>query len=564
MEIKNPEVSAATNTPEDKTVINDNSYNAKIKSLMRRYISYADSLYGEKRSNFLKSEGGAYHLVKVILRYDLDLIKTNSQIFVFLGDEGACTLDSQQFYDFVVSKSFEHELHALSYANMRVGARFIESLARRNSTSTESFVRVGEKDGNLYLDLLDDKLRAVKITPDGWDIVENYDVMFRRNSSMKGIFIPERNGDVELLRNYINYGSEENFRLILTWIIHTLFPQKLVGSKVILNLSGDQGSSKSTTSRIIRSLIDDSYTPLPSIPNNERDLMIVANTGYYLGLDNVSFITPKVSDSLAKISTGASFAARKLRTDSETIQFSVSAPIILNGISETIINRGDLAERSIIIKLPKLEVKKSDAYLLNNFRSDAPKILGGILDITSKILEILPEIKIDSLPRMSDFARIGIALDEVYPSSYKYYEGFEETYNENLMQSNYDNINNSLLGITIMEYLKVGFNPLDGTPTDVYEQLEDHYTQTHPFVGNEFPRNSISFSKALTRLTPSLEKVGIEVIKSRGKTRYTKLFDKNSAIVEREAINDPVEMAEKIRKFKLKSDLRTKKKKLNS
>jgi len=500
----------------------------------------------------------------VILRYDLDLIKTNSQIFVFLGDEGACTLDSQQFYDFVVSKSFEHELHALSYANMRVGARFIESLARRNSICTESFVRVGEKDGNLYLDLLDDKLRAVKITPDGWDIVENHDVMFRRNSSMKHIFIPERNGDVELLRNYINYGSEENFRLILTWIIHTLFPQKLVGSKVILNLSGDQGSSKSTTSRIIRSLIDDSYTPLPSIPDNERDLMIVANTGYYLGVDNVSFLPPKLSDSLAKISTGASFAARKLRTDSETVQFSVSAPIILNGISETIINRGDLAERSIIIKLPKLKVKKSEAYLLENFKNDAPKILGGILDITSKILEILPEIETDNLPRMSDFARIGIALDEVHPSSYKYYEGFEEAYQENLMQSNYDNVNNSLLGITILEYLKVGFNPLEGTPTDVYEQLEDHYTQTHPFVGNEFPRNAISFSKALARLTPSLEKIGIEVVRDRGKTRYIRLFDKKANLTERQIINDPVEIAEKRRKFKLKSELRRKKKKLNS
>jgi hypothetical protein len=40
-------------------------------------------------------------------------------------------------------------------------------------------------------------------------------------------------------------------------------------------------------------------------------------------------------------------------------------------------------------------------------------VLGALLDLTARVLTVLPGIQREDLPRMADFARIMLALDEV-------------------------------------------------------------------------------------------------------------------------------------------------------
>src|SRR6266446_2410666 len=54
------------------------------------------------------------------------------------------------------------------------------------------FVRIAESDGAIYLDLANTQWQAVEITADGWRVVDNPPVKFRRPRGMAPLPIPER------------------------------------------------------------------------------------------------------------------------------------------------------------------------------------------------------------------------------------------------------------------------------------------------------------------------------------------------------------------------------------
>ena len=57
-------------------------------------------------------------------------------------------------------------------------------------------------------------------------------------------------------------------------------------------------SAKSTTVRILWALVDPSTAPLRTTPRQERDLYISANSGWVLAFDNISNLSPWLSDAL--------------------------------------------------------------------------------------------------------------------------------------------------------------------------------------------------------------------------------------------------------------------------
>jgi hypothetical protein len=53
------------------------------------------------------------------------------------------------------------------------------------------YLRTGEADGALYIDLVDAAWRAIRITGAGWDIVDSPPIYFRRSDGMLALPIPE-------------------------------------------------------------------------------------------------------------------------------------------------------------------------------------------------------------------------------------------------------------------------------------------------------------------------------------------------------------------------------------
>ena len=81
-------------------------------------------------------------------------------------------------------------------------------------------------------------------------------------------------GKIEVLEKFLNVDSMNEFILIVGWLIGAMQPN---GPFPILLLQGEQGSAKSTTARLLRSIIDPSTVALRTLPRSERDLIISAS-----------------------------------------------------------------------------------------------------------------------------------------------------------------------------------------------------------------------------------------------------------------------------------------------
>ncbi len=234
------------------------------------------------------------------------------------------------------------------------------------------FVRVGEADGRVFVDLADPAWRAVEVTAAGWRVVERCPVRFRRAAGMLSLPEPARGGTVEELRPFLTVEDDRAWRLIVAWLLMALSPPG--GPYPVLVLGGEHGSGKSWTANRLRDLVDPNGAPSRAEPREPRDLMIAARNSWVLSLDNLSHLPPWLSDGLCRLATGSAFSARELYSDDDEILFSATRPAILNGIGE-IITRPDLLDRSLLLTLPPMpEQRRRDerdllrAYVLGGRR----------------------------------------------------------------------------------------------------------------------------------------------------------------------------------------------------
>ena len=259
-----------------------------------------------------------------------------------------------------------------------------------------------------YLDLCDDPWNAVQVSRDGWKVVAAPPVKFRRAKGMKPLPRPERGGKIDDLRKFVNVATDDDWRLLVAWWTAALRP---TGPYPVLAMNGEQGSAKSTTSRVCRRAIDPHVTLLRCEPKEPRDLMIGATNSWVQAYDNLSGLPTWLSDALCRLSTGGGFATRTLYENDEETFFDAMRPVILNGI-EDIASRGDLLDRCIALSLPSIpeEKRQEEGPFWRKFEAAHPKILAALLDAVAGGLKQLPATKLDQLPRMADFARWGEAV----------------------------------------------------------------------------------------------------------------------------------------------------------
>ncbi len=78
---------------------------------------------------------------------------------------------------------------------------------------------MGYKDNAVYLDLGNEKWEAVEITKEDWRIVQSPPVTFRRPRGMLPLPKPTQNGDIRKLRPFLNIGTEEDWILVVSWLV---------------------------------------------------------------------------------------------------------------------------------------------------------------------------------------------------------------------------------------------------------------------------------------------------------------------------------------------------------
>jgi hypothetical protein len=318
------------------------------------------------------------------------------------GHRETWPIRAKGFRRWLARRFFEQTSGAPSSEALQSALNVIEAKAHFDAPERTVHIRVGELDGRLYLDLCDERWRAVEVGATGWRVIDHPPVRFRRASGMRPLPVPERGGTIDALRPFLNVKYDADLVLVVSWALACLRNR---GPYPLIALSGEQGSAKSTFCAILRALLDPNTAPLRALPREDRDLFIAANNGYLLAFDNVSGVPAWISDTLCRLANGGGFAARQLYTDQDEVLFDAARPLILNGI-EDIVTRPDLADRAVFLTLEPIpeERRRPEAELWAAFEAERPGILGVLLDAVVEGLKRLPETHLPKLPRMADFA----------------------------------------------------------------------------------------------------------------------------------------------------------------
>ena len=226
-------------------------------------------------------------------------------------------------------------------------------------------------------------------------------VRFRRSPGMAALPLRQRGGSINQLRPYLNL-SDSDFVLYVSALADALRPNV---PHPILYFAGEEGAAKSTAATIFRGLVDPSNLPLRTLPGTVRDLFVNINGAQVLGFDNVSAISPAISDALCQIATGSGIGLRKLFTDTDLVMIGGSRSLVLNGLANAI-TRSDLADRAVIMQLNKIAPGKQRGELEFNraLEAERSQIFAALLDIVAQGLSRLPRMRLSRLPRMADFA----------------------------------------------------------------------------------------------------------------------------------------------------------------
>lgn len=365
-------------------------------------------------------------------------------------------------------------------------------------------LRIAEGNGCIYIDLCDDKWRAVEVTANGWRIVDAPPVRFIRTKGMLPLPDPVRGGSILDLREFVNLKSKDDFVLLVAWLLGAFRAQ---GPYPILALYGEQGTAKTTTGILLRSLVDPSRAPLRTLPREERDLFIAARNGRVLAFDNVSHIPDWLSDAMCRLSTGGGFSTRSLYTNSEEEIIDATRPILLTAIEECI-SRGDLADRALPVELARIsdEERKPLADVMAKFEAARPKFFGSLCDALAHGLRELPNVRLNSLPRMADFARWAVACELALWQERR----FQNAYSMSRDDNNQSLIDADIVATAVREWMASRQSPFEDPASQLLSALN---TFALPEVKKErkWPKTAKDLSGRLKRASPALRKAGIEV-----------------------------------------------------
>ena len=384
----------------------------------------------------------------------------------------------------------------------------LEAVARFGSDVREVCNRVGEFAGVLYVDLGD---AIVRIRDAGWDFVAEAPVIFQTSAAV--LAHPVRGGTIDLLRRFVNTVSDSQFLLVLTYIAYLLTPRT---AYPILLLVGEQGSGKSTVADIIQSLTDGFGNRRGSLPEGERDLAIAASESRVLCLDNVSKINGKEADRLSRIATGATFKARKLYSNGESVVFRLSNPVMITSIS-LVSDRADFLSRCLIIELPYLSDEDrgcTEREFLAAVEEARPSIFGAFLDLVAKAVALEPDVHLPRYHRMSDFVRFGEAVARALDMP----EGsFLRAFELNEDRAAHAALDNPLA--TAIQRLLAGSGAFRGTPTELLHELRACW----PLGQGAPPGSPKSLSAQLSRIAQPLRHIGVSVDSGKSGERWIHL-----------------------------------------
>jgi hypothetical protein len=365
----------------------------------------------------------------------------------------------------------------------------------------------------VYVDLCNDAWEVVEVTPNGWRIIpaESCKVKFRRVQHSKPLPTPEAGGNVSDLWKHVNIQNPDGRLLVMAWLLEAM---RTDTPYPVLELVAGQGSAKSTTQERLRGLLDPNAVMLRIEPRSNQDLSISAISNHVISLNNLSNLSTVQQDFMCSMSTGGGDAARKLYTTDDEAAWDTKRPIVMNGINQ-LVTRPDLADRTICVELQKVQYV-DETTLKAAWENDYPKITGALYSLLSATLRELPAVQLAKLPRMGDFARLGVAMVRAMGVD----ADFLGAYNRNRDEVVRRGVDSSPVALALVRRIRT-MGAFDGLLGELMQSLEDHKPLHHDKTA--WPKSPRGLGEMLRRLAPALLVYGVEVgepVRTKDGNRY--------------------------------------------
>ena len=461
----------------------------------------------KKDRNEIGDEGSqAAELVRIALKNGEVFMAPDGQAYIRWtvgGRQEVWALGQRRFKEALSAWYMKHRKRVPNSGALNDAISVLSGLAAQAEGPFAVQTRVGEANGRIYVDLCNTERDLVAVSAGSWRLLKRSPVRFRRARGMLALPRPERGGSIRSLRGYLNVATEHDFILVVGWLLASLRPR---GPFPVLVLCGEAGSAKSTSTRVLRTLVDPNEAPIRSAPHEVRDLMVAAANGRMVVFDNISRLPPWISDALCRLATGGGFSKRENYTDMEEVLINVQRPVILNGIDE-MVTRGDLMDRSIVLNLPRIceQDRRTEDEFWREFEAEQPKILGALLDGVARALRDIDSTTLPAPPRMADFATWafaglpGVGLDS---------QAFLEAHGLNLTTASQTVLDASPVG----RYLQA-FAEGEGFRGPAHELLDKLNKEASDGDRRHWgwPRSPLQLANSLRRLAPVLARIGVVV-----------------------------------------------------
>jgi hypothetical protein len=209
------------------------------------------------------------------------------------------------------SKSFNLWLRLLYYAEKN-GAPSSEAMASAVKTlmaralfdgdRRDVYLRTAPLDGRIYLDMCDPLWRAIEIDTDGFRLVDDPPVHFRREAGMLPLPAPStinpRKG-IERLREVLRLRDKRDFVVIVAWLLAALAGRSPHAVMIFL---GEPGATKTSAAYVVRSIVDPNASPLRAKPKDPHDVFVAATHSLIVGYNNLSILPDWLSDTICVVS----------------------------------------------------------------------------------------------------------------------------------------------------------------------------------------------------------------------------------------------------------------------
>ncbi len=428
-------------------------------------------------------------------------------------------IDSKIFKEwigYVVYKTPQLKIGALGKTQLEEVCSCLSAHAKFDGMEFPIAKRVAKVGQTYFIDICNPDWQCIEVSSKGWKILDKPPTKavdkghssgrvplfkFIRSANARPLPLPIVDGSLKHLFELTNI-PESDHLLVLAWMLECFRPDT---PYPVLEITGEQGSAKSTTQEVLRCFIDPNRVMLRARPKSVEDVYVAAVNSHLISFENLSGLSPEMSDALCVIATGGGFAARTLYTNTEETVLSAHAPIILNGINQ-IATRPDLIDRVISIDLPVITQRIDENEHQKKLEELSPSIFGGILDLFSKTLEILPSIDIDpeKLPRMADFTKLGEAMSQTmgnHPGT------FLNLYIERRKESVLNILDSSPVAKAITGFVNSEKSHV-GTVADLLGRLN---SEVRGFFEEDtlWPKSARGLANEMRRLAPALRQLGI-------------------------------------------------------